>query len=159
MKTGFILQNEHFNLLLCELNKLEENRLYCKHDISHLVEVARIMLEINNSNSLSIPHDIIVATALLHDIGRVNEYKFGTDHRVAGTNDITQILTECGYSNKDIPTIIDAISKHDKQSNDDLSNLLYKADKLSRPCYTCKAKNTCKWDKNLQNERYYNENR
>lgn len=159
MKTDFILQNKYFNSLLCELRVLEQNRIYCKHDISHLVEVARIMLQINNNKGLGIPHDILVATALLHDLGRVNEYKFGIDHRIAGIKDITIILSDCGYTSKEIDIIIDAIKKHKDNSTDTLNSLLYNADKLSRPCYTCKAINTCKWDKNLQNKRYYNENR
>ena len=155
MKTQLILQNKHFNSLLCELKDLEKDRIYCNHQISHLVEVARIMLLINSRQQLNIPNNIIIATALLHDIGRVNQYKYGTDHRVAGISDINNILTECNYSNEEISTIINAIKLHNNSSNNTLANLLYKADKLSRPCYCCKVKESCKWEQNLQNKCYY----
>lgn len=154
MKSDFILQNKHFNLLLCELNKLEENRVYCRHDIHHLCEVARIMLIKNKTEQLNINHDIIVATALLHDIGRINEYKFNQDHRTSGLDFARDILLDCNYKNTEIEAICTAISNHNNLSKDTLSALLYRADKLSRACYTCKTKD-CYWDSEKRNKEYY----
>ena len=138
-----------------ELNSLEENRKFCHHDITHLIEVARIMLLINEKEQLKLDHDIIVATALLHDLGRVKEYTIGTNHRFSSLEEITEILRECTYQDSEINIIIEAISLHNNSSAIPLANLLYRADKLSRPCYLCKAKNECYWDNNIKNKRYY----
>ena len=155
-KTGLILQNEKFNLALCELNKLEKDRKFCKHDITHLIEVARIMLKINRTENLDIEHDLIIATSLLHDLGRVNQYKFNIDHRVGGKEIITTILKECTFNKEEIDKILEAISLHKTSSSNQLADLLYRADILSRPCYLCKMKNECYWDNSIKNKRYYN---
>ena len=155
MKTSLILQNELFNSLLCELNQLEQNRKFCRHDLSHLIEVARIMLLINKKEKLNLDHDLIIAVALLHDIGRVKQYKYGLDHRTSQLDDIKKILKDCTYKEYEIEEITKAISLHKEGSNSPLSNLLFRADKLSRPCYLCKVKNECYWNDNIKNKRYY----
>ena len=154
MKSDLILKNKHFNCLLCELNNLEKDRVYCKHDISHLVEVARIMLLINKKEGLNLPHDTVVASALLHDLGRVYQYKFNLEHRTSANKDIITILTNCNYTYNEIDSILLAINNHDKKTSDKLSALLFRADKLSRPCYICKAKG-CYWDSTKRNKEYY----
>ena len=154
-KTGLILQNKTFNNALCSLEKLESDREFCKHDLTHLIEVARIMLIINERENLNLDYNLIIGASLLHDLGRINGYKFNSDHHLEGQDLIKRILTECTYSKDEINKILSAISLHKSSSEDKLSNTLFMADKLSRPCYTCKMKNECYWDNSLKNKRYY----
>lgn len=151
-KSELILKNQHFKSLLCNLDKLEQTRLFCRHDINHLNETARIMLILNSRLGYYLPEDIVLATAYLHDLGRIDEYTKGIDHRHAGLQDITKILVECGYTNSEIDKILLAISCHNRKTSDELSALLYTADKKSRQCYECKMYNECKWDDNQKNK-------
>ena len=69
-----ILENVTFKKNLSHLRKLEENRIYCRHDIDHLLDVARLAYIEDLEKGLGIEKEIIYATALLHDLGRVLEY-------------------------------------------------------------------------------------
>ena len=72
----------------------EKNRVYCKHDIEHFLDVARIGYIINLENNLGYSKDIIYAIALLHDIGRHREYKEGINHHMASSEIAECILKE-----------------------------------------------------------------
>lgn len=154
MKTEFILQNSTFKSYLVQIEELEKNRFFCKHDLYHLVETARIML-LENEKSKRFTSDVIVATALLHDLGRLDEYNGGLSHEQAGVIISKKILNECKFDEKEILQITKAISQHRQENEDDLSALLYFADKRSRQCYNCRAKNDCYWDSKLKNKEYY----
>ena len=98
--------------------------------------------------------DIIYATALLHDIGRAKEYQDGTPHEIAGKEIASQILTETGYTDDEISLITDAIGEHRTNSEDtsDLATYLYRADKLSRICFSCPSVQDCYWADDKKNQ-------
>ena len=45
--------------------------------------------------------DIIYATALLHDLGRADQYEKGISHEEAGAILAEEILTDCGYTREE----------------------------------------------------------
>ena len=131
----------------------EKDRIYCKHNIEHFLDVARIAYIINLEKKMNYDKDIIYAVALLHDIGRHREYQEGVNHHQASADIAKAILRQTGYTRKESKIIIDAILNHRNESNDNKVNeLMYIADKLSRKCYCCNAIETCKWSNSKKNK-------
>jgi len=148
-----ILSNVEFKSCLQTIEDFERERIFCKHGLTHLLDVARISYILNLESGLNVPKEIIYATTLLHDIGRYDQYMYNIPHNQA-KNRIVNILSSCEYSTEEINTIVDAIQKHQKQSNQlkTLADILYKADKLSRLCFNCDAENRCYWNDDTKNK-------
>lgn len=142
-----ILKNSQFKDYLSK-NKIEEkDRLFCKHDMRHIIDVARVAYILSLEKELHIKKDIIYATALLHDIGRWKEYQNKEkDHAKESADLSKEILQKCDYNKEEIELITDAISNHREKDhhNSTLSEILYQSDKLCRPCYECEAIKECK---------------
>ncbi len=150
-RVNCILKDSDFLNYIGKNKKLEENRIFCHHDMNHLLDVCRISWILNLEEKLLINKETIYAAALLHDIGRWVEYQTGKDHAIASGELAEGILDRCGFLNSEKTHIIDAIKNHRKKEHlTDLSRILYKADKLSRPCYYCKSINQCKRFQNGQ---------
>ncbi len=140
-----ILKDKEFNMYLKNNEELEEDRIFCHHDITHFLDVCRVATIINLERGLNIDKELIYATGLLHDIGRWVEYKIGKDHAIASAELAREILQRCGFTNVEIEEVDLAIRSHrNKEHVTDLSNILYEADKISRPCLSCKSKDKCK---------------
>ena len=134
------------------IEALEQERIFCRHDYAHLLDVARLMTVYAMEEGLHIPRDVIYAAALLHDIGRGEQYRTGTPHDLAGAAMARQILAQCGYTSEEQGRIADAILAHrGGQHSDPLGELLYRADKKSRPCYRCQASGECNWPMEKRN--------
>ncbi|MDD6328574.1 MAG: HD domain-containing protein [Eubacteriales bacterium] len=151
-----ILQHTLFRKSMEEIQKAELKREYCLHGLEHSLDVARISYIINLEEQLNIPKDIIYGMALLHDIGRSKEYLQGQSHHVAGASLAGQILLDCGYLQTETDMICRAITCHKSElintEQNVLCSLLYRADKLSRNCFNCKAYNTCYWAETKKNK-------
>jgi putative nucleotidyltransferase with HDIG domain len=136
-----------------EINSAEKQRIFCHHQIEHLLDVARIMYINALENHLNINKEIIYATALLHDIGRAKAYKQGTDHAVESVNTAKEILTECDFPKEETEAILLAIAHHnDNAKADKLCTLLRQADKISRNCFMCNAFDECNWSTEKKNK-------
>ena len=87
------------------------------------------------------PKDIIYATALLHDLGRADQYE-GISHEEAGAILAEEILTDCGYTREERKFMTDTILRHRdmKEESESFASIFYRADKLSRDCIHCKAR-------------------
>lgn len=136
------------------IEKAEQDRVYCKHDMEHFLAVARIAYIYNVEAGEGLPRNRIYAAALLHDIGRGIEYEKGIPHHEASAEIAGKILPECGFSQRDQDAIMDAILFHREktgESQNRLRSFLYKADKFSRNCFACKAQETCDWRKEKRN--------
>lgn len=131
--------------LVDEIESLEKDRIYCKHDMTHFLDVARIAYIRVLEEKLDIEKDVVYAAALLHDIGRAEEYRSGENHDEAGARIAEQILNEAGYEDAEILTIATAIREHGSLGNSQLGMVLHDADRISRLCMRCKAQDTCKW--------------
>jgi len=152
-KINLIIENDIFTYNLSKIKKLENRREFCLHDMQHFLDVARLMYIMSLENNINIPKYMIYTTALLHDIGRGEQYEKGTEHHIASVKIAKEILEECKYDVKEIDGILEAIGNHRNTSEDfnSLSDLLYKCDKLSRNCLQCGAIDDCKWTADKKN--------
>lgn len=137
-----------------KIDTLEEKRIYCGHSRNHCIDVARIAYILSLEENLPIPKEIIYTAAFLHDIGRMYEYQGLCTHESGSVTMALQLLPECGFSDSEIKQISEAIALHRRsgeQKEETLADILYRADKLSRDCACCKAKETCKWTETEKN--------
>ncbi len=141
-----IIGNSRFTELAAQIDELESDRIFCRHGMDHLLDVARIAVIMAGEDNLTIGRDIIYAAALLHDIGRGQQYINGTEHELASAAIAPYILEECGYSAEETDEIVEAIINHGNEAVKDEKNLtgiLYRADKASRKCFMCEAADMC----------------
>lgn len=131
----------------------EKSRIFCKHDLQHSLDVARIAYILNLEADLKIEKEIIYAAALLHDITKWKQYEDGTPHHESVLVPAEKILADCGFDKIEIQLILEAIHKHRKcQSNEKtFSKILYDADKKSRRCFECEATQKCNWSDSKKN--------
>jgi len=132
----------------------EAGRAFCKHDLSHALDVARISYIQNLEADLGFSKEMIYAAALLHDITKWKQHLEGVPHNESAIEPATHILQDCGFSETEITAICEAILHHRDSVSDERSfpALLYRGDKLSRPCYACPVSADCKWDEDKQNQ-------
>lgn len=146
-----------------KIRKAEKERIFCGHDMTHFLDVARLAYMFSLERGYEPSKEEIYAAALLHDIGRWRQYLDGTPHERASAEIAEGILLESGFSEAESGRILAAILSHrgakgrlessGENDAEQLSEVLYDADKLSRPCYACSARRECDWSekkKNLQ---------
>lgn len=151
-KVNAILKNRKFCAYLSKINKLEENRKYCKHNIQHLLDVARITYIKVLEENINVKKEIVYAAALLHDIGRWQQYEEGIPHELASIKLGKDILDQCGFDNEEEKKIFDLIGNHRKKDSDSLlKNIFYYSDKACRNCFMCKAISECNWPDEKKN--------
>ncbi|NCE97623.1 HD domain-containing protein [Emergencia sp. 1XD21-10] len=140
---------------MAQIEAMEETRIYCKHDLTHLLDTARLAHIENLEESLGVSKELIYAAALLHDIGRGLEYVQDVPHHEASCALAGTILSEIGFCEEECAAIIEAIGAHrqpDSRLRSDLAGLLYRADKGSRNCFYCKQQGTCNWSEDKKNK-------
>lgn len=123
--------------------------------MEHFLAVARIALILNLKEQLKTDEELIYAAALLHDIGRHIQYEDGTPHERASARIASGILDDCGFLPNEKAVILEAILKHrapEAALENNLSALLYRADKLSRPCFACPSEAECRWKEGKKNK-------
>lgn len=140
-----IVRNIEFSRLLDSIEELERDRIYCRHGLTHLLDVARIAYIMVLEDGLEYSRELIYAAALLHDIGRAEEYRGNGSHDEAGAVIAEDILRDSGYSEEETALITTAIRGHGEDDSTGLGALLHRADRASRMCFRCKASDTCKW--------------
>lgn len=134
----------------------ERNRQFCRHDMQHFLDVARIGWILCLERELNISKEMVYAVALLHDIGRGMQYREGVHHDEASVLLAGHILPECGFSAVQTKEICDAIAGHRMSSEvtecrTDLGKILEEADHASRCCFACGAEPECYWLKEKKN--------
>lgn len=143
-----ILELDSYQEYLKRNEAAEAERKFCHHDMSHFLDVARIASILNHEEAYGISQELIYAAALLHDIGRWQQYEDGTPHEKASAILAPDMLDKCGFNGEEVDVIVAAISQHrnsEIKEDKDLCGLLYRADKLSRACFACKAEKDCNW--------------
>ena len=136
------------------MQETEKERKFCKHTLEHLLDVARLMYIYALEHDLSISKELIYATALMHDIGRIDQIENGVPHEQAGAALCDVILPDCGFSQEETETIKAAILHHRKAAEDadnSFYEMLYWADKKSRNCFACGMQKECNWDEEKMN--------
>lgn len=168
-RVNLIYEHPIFQEKFQALQKAETDRPFCNHTLEHLMDVARLMYIYSLEHGISISKEIIYATALMHDIGRIDQIEKGIPHEKAGAALCDAILPECGFVKNEIQMIQAAILRHrtdiyrtdisenlcdGKKSvseNELLSDMLYWADKKSRNCFACRMREACNWDEEKMN--------
>ena len=127
---------EHYK----KIQELESERIFCRHTPEHFLDVARLMYIYALEEHLELPKELIYAAALLHDIGRAQQYQYNIPHDIAGVEIAREILTDLHFTEQEKELILSSIGHHRKgDSCSTLAALLYKADKQSRNCFLCSA--------------------
>jgi len=157
-KVDAILRDSEFRALSEMIKKKEYDRKFCRHSLGHALSVARIALLISIEEDLQIDRELIYGAALLHDIGRYSPYEEeGMSHHEAGAIVARPILERAGYTPEEVIEVCEAIKKHKKRSKTGggLTDVLYRADKLSRNCFMCDAREECYWSEDKKNKSIY----
>lgn len=141
--------------LLDRLEATEKVRIFCKHDLAHFLDVARIATILCHERNFSVSRDLIYTTALLHDIGRFAENEEGTPHDLASVAVAKELLPLTDFSDEEIDRILEAISDHRKKEAEGFSGIFREADKASRACFRCPARAQCNWPDSKKNLAIY----
>jgi HD superfamily phosphodiesterase len=140
-----ILRDETYNEYLQKIERLEDDRIFCRHDLPHFLDVCRIAWILNLEQGLNLDRELIYAAGLLHDIGRWVQYETGEKHDLASERLSGAILDRCGFTEDEIAQIKKAIRNHRKLKDGDiLCRIIFESDKLSRNCFCCPAAAQCK---------------
>lgn len=149
-----ICNHPRYRKNLDAIRRLEQDRIFCRHDPSHFLDVARLAYIEVLERGLSIPREELYAAALLHDIGRHLQYMDGIPHEIASAAESEEMLRECGFSDEERAHILSAIRLHrtkEARKDDGLAGLIYRADKASRMCLFCEARKQCDWSEEKKN--------
>lgn len=148
-----ILKSRSYQEELKKLHNLEKQRVFCKHDIGHFLTVARLTMLLCHEKGIEADADLVYSAALLHDIGRAEEYTGGVPHDRAGKLIAENILTDIGCDEELKCEIIRLIGCHRNNEGADrtLESVFYEADKKSRICFDCSAQEECNWSLERRN--------
>lgn len=155
-RVNCILENKKYKEYLQKNKAAEENRIFCCHAMEHFLDVARLAYILDLEENLELDKELIYATALLHDIGRHVQYADGIPHEKASAGLASEILEECGFEDEEQKEILRAIRNHRDvraATEKSLAGVIYRADKLSRACFACKAEGLCDWKAEKKNLR------
>lgn len=153
-----ILQHPLFKQYMDANAEKEADRIFCRHNMPHVMDVARIAYILNIEETYGLTKDMIYGAALLHDIGRHVQYETGEKHAFVSAGLAPEILQDCGYCEAEVQGIVDAIYTHSDKSiiqDRNLSGLIARADQLSRACYACPVQELCNWDDERKNQELY----
>ena len=153
---NLIINNPLYQEYMNQIQEEEKNRTFCKHNIEHSLDVARIAYIINLEKGLKFSKDLIYATALLHELGRCAQYKDNTPHHKASAKIAYKILSECNYAEIEKALICDTILNHSGDKDllpDSFQWVFYQGDKLSRQCSICEEYHNCYWSEEMKNQR------
>lgn len=147
-----LLEHPYYRSCLQEIEQLEQDRIYCRHGLPHLLDVARIAALLAADRKAAYPRDVIYTAALLHDLGRLRQYTTGQSHAQAGIAMAKEILKDMAFTQQEQAEILDAVGGHQAgAAPDSLTQLLYEADEASRMCFACPAADTCYWPEERRN--------
>lgn len=140
------------------LEQAEQNRTFCRHQMNHLLDVARIAYIQNLEQGMGFSRELIYAAALLHDIGKARQYEAGIPHEIASAEIAEVILRDVsgtgnGFTTEEQDQILAAIRSHRKYREEMsvFEKLLYTSDKKSRQCFACPAEKECNWSAGKKN--------
>lgn len=142
-----------------KIDRLEKQRLFCKHGFEHGLNVARIAYAyLLEKGEVVFSKELVYAAALLHDIGRWVEYETGENHAEASARLSLPLLEACGFDLDDIRVILKGIREHRRHPEDNLTLLgeaLALADDWARDCRHCSAQTLCyKYNKSMNQVMY-----
>ena len=157
-----IYEHPLFEEGLAKNKEAEKERKFCHHDMNHFLDVGRLMYIFSMERGYALGKEEIYAAALLHDIGKWQQYKAGVPHEIASAEIAKRILEETGFTKVESDRILFAILSHRGKAEEtedagqdkrQFAELLYDADKISRVCYACPAEKDCNWSREKKNQK------
>ena len=151
-----ILKDPLYRTCLSKIARIERDRIFCGHDMAHFLDVARLAYIFNLEENLGIEKEEIYTAALLHDVGRFVQYEDGTPHQLAGLPFAKELMERYGYEEEEKARILRAVENHRNRAireEKSLTGIIYRADKMSRSCFGCKAEKECDWSPEKKNLR------
>ena len=156
-RVNAILAHPLYQKYYRRLEKLEQGRIFCRHQMPHLLDVARIAYITSLEHNMGLEKELVYAAAILHDIGKCAQYEEGIPHEQAGEQFAAEILAalpeDHAFSGEEKKRILTAIRGHRKlrENPEPLEWLLYTGHKASRMCFTCPAEGECDWSTEKKN--------
>lgn len=159
-------QMRRVNALVCHplyrswyrlLEQMETDRRFCRHQMPHLLDVARLAWIRSMEENLGIDKEIIYAAAVLHDIGKARQYEEKIPHEIAGEAIAKEILDSLpetdAFTEEEKQMILTAVRGHRRlrENAEPLEKLIYECDKMSRMCFVCPAESECDWSAEKKN--------
>lgn len=141
-----------------ENEEIEKDRMFCCHQISHLLDVARIAYIKNLENDMGLKKELIYTAAILHDIGKALQYKQKIPHEIAGEEIAREILETLpennAFTQEEQDWILEAVRGHRRKcaGMTEAACLFYESDKRSRNCFACPVSEMCNWNEEEKNE-------
>jgi len=83
------------------------------HSMCHHLRTEKYALTIAK-NDKNIDKDVLSAAALIHDVGRIDEFR-GIDHVETGVKFAKQWLPKIGFPKEKIPKVIEAVAMHEQR--------------------------------------------
>jgi len=140
-----LIQDTDYQIYLKKNRVCEKKREFCKHDIQHFLDVARLCYIMALEDKAPFSKEIIYTCAFLHDIGKWQQYTLKVPHEEASYQLARPLLEKYHFEEKEQQEILQGILQHREKVQQGLGELMYKSDKLSRKCYNCKAYKECNW--------------
>ena len=97
--------------LIAEQTYHEIQNDFSGHDIYHCLRVKRLAMIIGKAENLEI--ETLVATAYLHDIGRVSKSNQEENHVKIGVAKAKKIMSNADFPSSKIPGVLDCIEHHE----------------------------------------------
>lgn len=156
-RVNAVIHHPLYQKYYAQIRKLEEERIFCCHQMNHLLDVARIAYIHNLERNLGFEKELLYTAAVLHDIGKSFQYEQKIPHEIAGEKIAAEILdtlpTEAHYTEEEKKLILLAIRGHRKMHDgmEPIEALMYESDKQSRMCFACIAEEQCNWNNEKKN--------
>lgn len=149
-----LLSHPSYREYLKKIREEEKERIFCRHDLPHFLDVARLAYIFKLERGYQVSKELIYAAAVLHDIGKWQQYRKGIPHETASSRLAEELLLDAGFLEAERRQIQQAILHHrNGDGNGELDILLYDADKCSRACYACPVKEACNWTEDQKNQK------
>ncbi len=81
------------------------------HGYPHVVRVAELALKISGMVG-GVDEEVLLAAALVHDVGRPFENKLGKHHAVIGAEEAPALLRRAGFPDEKVQRVVEAVLAH-----------------------------------------------
>ena len=147
-RVNAVLAHPLYRKCYARLEELEKDRIFCRHQMTHLLDVARIAYIFNLEEGGGLEQELIYTAAVLHDIGKYAQYEEGIAAEI-----LDSLPADCAFSEAEKEVILTAVRGHRRLRDDaePLERFLYRADKASRTCFACPSEKACDWSAEKKN--------